>query len=118
MTANVAFDFARFKAAFEERRLAEWLACYAEDAVWLEYRHDAPPRNPHRMRGREEIEAFLSEICAADLQLEISNEVLNRDRCAFMVTCRLRDGRRIVENVIIHVRDGVIHQQVDVEAWD
>jgi len=30
----------------------------------------------------------------------------------------LRDGRRIVEHVIIHYAGGRITRQVDVEAWD
>ncbi len=50
--------------------------------------------------------------------IESADEVIGPDRAAFRVWVTLRDGRRIVEHVIIHYADGRITRQVDVEAWD
>lgn len=40
------FDFAGSRWAFKEKDVAVWLAFYAEDAEWPEYRHDC--RRGHR----------------------------------------------------------------------
>ncbi len=112
------FDFQGFRRAFTEQDLARWLDYFTEDAEWIEYRHDAPPRAPNRMMGRAAIGAFLAQVKASNIKLEISDEVIGEERAAFMVTCTLPDGRRVIENVIIHVAGGKITRQVDVEAWD
>jgi len=52
MTA--AFDYDAYRAAFEAKDVARWLAFYAEDAEWVEYRHSDPPRAPNVMRGSGE----------------------------------------------------------------
>jgi len=41
-----------------------------------------------------------------------------RDRAAFTLTATRPDGRLIVENTILDVRDGRIVRQHEVEAWD
>jgi ketosteroid isomerase-like protein len=112
------FDFAEYKRAFQAQDVDAWLAFYADDAEWIEYRHSNPPRNPNRMAGREEIRAFLNRIKAAGIQIALSDEVLSGTRTAFCVTCILPGGKRIIEHVILHHAGGKIARQVDVEAWD
>lgn len=116
--AKITFDFEGFRRSFTEQDIERWLDYFAEDAEWVEYRHNAPPRSPNRMIGHAAIGAFLARVKASNIKLEISDEVIGDERAAFMVTCTLSDGRHIVENVIIHVTDGKITRQVDVEAWD
>jgi len=116
--AMPAFDFARFKRAFTEQDVAAWAACFADDGEWVEYRHRDPPRAPHVMKGRREIADHLALVRSSDVALEIEDEVIGLDRAAFRVWVTLRDGRRIVEHVIIHYAGGRITRQVDVEAWD
>jgi ketosteroid isomerase-like protein len=36
-----------YKAAFEARDVERWIAFYADDAQWLEYRPGNPPRAPN-----------------------------------------------------------------------
>jgi ketosteroid isomerase-like protein len=112
------FDFAGFKRAFMEQDVPAWAAYYAEDAQWTEYRHANPPRAPNVMRGKREIADFLARVKASNVALKIEDEVVGPARAAFRVWCDLRDGRRIVEHVIIHHANGRITRQVDVEAWD
>jgi ketosteroid isomerase-like protein len=113
-----AFDFAAFRTAFEAKDVPVWLAFYAPDAEWIEYRHNAPPRSPNVMRGHEQIGAFLRGVAGLGVQLAIADEVIGGDRIAFAVTATLPDGRRVIEHVLLHLRDGLIARQVDVEAWD
>lgn len=116
--AEPAFDFDAFKRALEGQDVEAWLAFYADDAEWLEYRHDAPPRAPNRMVGKAEIGDFLRRVKGSNVHLTISDEVLGEKRSAFCLTVDLQSGKRIIENIIIHHRDGKIFRQVDVEAWD
>ena len=76
-----------------------------------------PPRAPHVM-DRRTIAAQIRGVCAADLSLAIEDEVIGTERCAFHVVVAVPDGSRILENVIVHLRDDRIVKQVDVEAWD
>jgi ketosteroid isomerase-like protein len=112
------FDFPAFAAAIEEKDVDRWLDFYADDAEWIEYKPSAPPSAPVRMAGRETIRRFLSALAASDLRLEVDDEVVGPQRAAFRVTCTLSDGRRILEHVIVHLRDDRIARQVEVEAWD
>jgi ketosteroid isomerase-like protein len=118
MTVAATFDFARFKRAFAAKDVPAWIEFYADDAEWLEYKPSAPPRAPVRMRGREEIAAFLGRVAAAPIEIEVFDEVVGPERAAFCVNCTMPDGRRIIENVIVHIAGGRIARQVDVEAWD
>jgi hypothetical protein len=43
---------------------------------------------------------------------------LGKERAAFSVEVTLPDGRRVLEHTIIHIENGKIACQVDVEAWD
>jgi hypothetical protein len=43
---------------------------------------------------------------------------LERERAAFSVDVTLPDGRRVFEHTILHIEDGRISRQADVEAWD
>jgi hypothetical protein len=40
------------------------------------------------------------------------------ERVAFRLTATRPDGRLIVENTILDLRDGLIVRQHEVEAWD
>ena len=115
---GAGFDFAAYRAAFEARDVAPWLAFYADGAEWLEYRHADPPRAPSVMRGKAEIGAFLERVAALALTIELSREVVGEDRIAFACLVTFADGKQILEHAICDVRDGLIVRHVEVEAWD
>jgi ketosteroid isomerase-like protein len=54
-----AFDFPAYKRAFEAQDVEAWLAFFAPDAEWRQYRPDAPPRSPNITVGREAIRTSL-----------------------------------------------------------
>jgi hypothetical protein len=54
----------------------------------------------------------------SDIEISLSDEVLKRERAAFSVDVILPDGKRVLEHTIVHIEDGKIARQVDVEAWD
>lgn len=112
------FDFLAFKEAFERKDARRWALFYAEDAEWIEYKPSAPLSDPIRMVGRERIAAFLSSLEGSGIKISLSDEVLGEERAAFSVDLTLADGRRVFEHAIVHIEDGRITRQVDVEAWD
>jgi ketosteroid isomerase-like protein len=113
------FDFNAYARVFEAKDVDALLAFYAEDAVWIEYKPGAPPSHPARLEGRPAIAAFLREVAAdADVTLTVSHEVVAQERIAFRVTVGLPGGRRDVEHAICELRDGLIAEHVEVEAWD
>ena len=112
------FDFAGYRAAFEARDVPRCLAYYADDAEWIEYRHTDPPRAPNVMSGRGQIQTFLERVAALPLTIELSDEVIGKERIAFACIVTLDNGDRIIEHVIAHLRGGLIARHVDVEAWD
>ena len=117
-TGDASFDFPAFRTAMEALDIGAWVGFYADDAEWLEYKHSYPPSSPRRISGRGEIEAFLTRVGAGGVDLSVTDEVVGPGRAAFCLWCTLPDGRRIIENIIIHFQDGRITRQVDVESWD
>ena len=113
-----SFDFDGFRRAFEDQNVAAWLEFYADGIEWLEYRHNAPPRSPNRMAGKEQVGAFLHRVKASNVRLAISDEIIGPTRAAFCLTVDLASGKQIIEHIIIHYNGGKIVRQVDVEAWD
>ncbi len=114
-----AFDFDGYRAAFEAKDVAAWIAYYADDAVWLEFSSQRnPPHEPNVMRGAGAIRVFMEHVAALPISLALSREVIGDERIAFVCTVDLGSGRLIVEHVIADVRDGRIVLHVDVEAWD
>ena len=112
------FDFAAFRQAFVTRDVERWADFFDNDAEWIEYKHSHPPHSPRRMVGKAQIAAFLSQVKASNVSLEIEDEVVSPTRAAFRVWCMLPDGKRIIEHVILNLSGGKITRQVDVEAWD
>jgi hypothetical protein len=70
------------------------------------------PKSYLRMRTSN---AALEE---SDIEISLSDEVLGRERAAFSVDVILPDGKRVLEHTIVHIEDGKIARQVDVEAWN
>jgi len=115
---SVPFDFASYADAMQRLDAPAWLGFYADDAEWLEYKHTYPPRSPRVMSGKEEIEPFLQRVAGGGVRIHVQDEVVGPERVAFCLWVTLGDGRRIIEHIIVHHRDGKITRQVDVESWD
>jgi hypothetical protein len=52
------------------------------------------------------------------VKISLDNPVTGDERCACTFTCAFDDGRRVVANSILDVRDGLIVRQFDVQARD
>jgi ketosteroid isomerase-like protein len=113
------FDFSAYARALEAKDVDALVTFYAEDAVWVEYKPGAPPSAPAVVRGRAAIGDLLREVAAdAGVTLTVSHAVVGEDRIAFRITVGLAGGRHDIEHAICELRDGLIAEHVEVEAWD
>ncbi len=69
------FDRDDFLDAFRSKDLQRWAGWYAEDAEWIEYRHQNPPRNPHVMRG------LIIEVADGRVRRQIDVEAWDKQAC-------------------------------------
>ena len=118
MDIRTQFDFAAYREALQTKDVPSLLRFYTDDAEWVEYNHEHPPRSPRRMSGRAQIAEFLAGVAASDEKLVVADEVVGADRVAFCIWCSLPDGRLTIEHAILHLRDGKISRHIEVEAWD
>src|SRR5262245_37377454 len=115
----MAFEFSAYARALEAKDVEALLAFYAPDAEWVEYRPGAPPSAPARIRGHAAIAELLRGVAAdAGVTLAVSHQVVGEDRIAFRITVGLPGGRRDIEHAICELRDGLIVEHAEVEAWD
>ncbi len=119
MTAQTQtqFDFGLLKRSFESWDLDQLLALYHEDCEQIEIDDVTPPSAP-RTRTKDELRQIYENGCRAGVRITAENPVVGDDRVACTFTCRFDDGRSVVANSIMDLRDGQIVRQFDVQARD
>ena len=111
------FDFDGLKRSFESWDLEPLLALYHEDCEQIEMDEVTPPAAP-RKRTKDELRQIFENGCKAGVKISVENPVVAEDRVACTFTCAFDDGRRVVANSILDLRDGQIVRQFDVQAHD
>jgi ketosteroid isomerase-like protein len=111
------FDLGLLKRSFENWDLETLLDLYDDDVEQVEMDEVTPPASP-RIRGKDDLRKIFENGCRAGVKISLDNPVHGDDRVACTFTCAFDDGRRVVANSIIDVRDGRIVRQFDVQARD
>ena len=111
------FDFGLLKQSFESWDLEPLLALYDDECEQIEMDEVTPPATPRR-RTKAELRQIFENGCRAGVKIRVDNPVIGDDRCACTFTCAFDDGRRVVANSILDLRDGRIVRQFDVQARD
>jgi hypothetical protein len=117
-TTAAAFDLAALGRAIEQRDAAGQIALYAPDAEVRLVDKIAMPGSPRVLRGREEIAAWIEDVCARDMTHRVEQPVVGPDRAAFVESCRYADGTNVLCVAVLEVADGRIVRQTAVQAWD
>ena len=119
MTAQteVRFDIGALKRSFESWDLDALLELYADDVEQIEMDDVTPPSAP-RVRTKDELAAIFANGCNAGVKITVDNLVPGDDRAACTFTCSFDDGRRVIANSILELRDGRIARQFDVQVRD
>ncbi len=119
MTAQTqtGFDIDLLKRSFETWDVESLLGLYHEDCEQVEMDDVTPPAAP-RVRHKEDLRRIFENACQAGVRVGLDNPVVGDDRVACTFTCSFDDGRRVVANSILDLRDGQIIRQFDVQARD
>jgi ketosteroid isomerase-like protein len=118
MTTQTTIDLEALRRAIEERDAAGMLALYADDAEVRLADRDDTPGNPRVLSGKEEIRAFVQDVCARDMTHRVEHAVADGDRASFLEACSYPDGTNVLCAAALDLRDGLIVRQVGVQAWD
>jgi ketosteroid isomerase-like protein len=111
------FDLDLLKHSFESWDLETLLDLYDDDVEQIEMDEVTPPATPRR-RTKDELRQIFENGCRAGVKISLDNPVAGDERAACTFTCAFDDGRRVVANSILDIRDGRIVRQFDVQARD
>jgi ketosteroid isomerase-like protein len=112
------FDFAELKRALEERDATAQLALYTDDAEVTLVDRINTPGSPRLLRGREQIRAWIEDICERDMTHRVDMHVAGDRGAAYTQACRYPDGTNVLCAAVLELRNGQIARQVGVQAWD
>jgi ketosteroid isomerase-like protein len=118
MTTIHTFDLKSFTRAIEERDASAQLALYAEDAEVTLVDRVAQPRAPRVLRGREEIQAWIEDVCGRDMTHRVQHTVQDDGGAAFTEACRYPDGTGVMCATVLELDNGLVARQIGVQAWD
>jgi hypothetical protein len=110
--------FAALRDALVTHDEAALQSVYADDAVITSYSERNRPSSASTLSGRGEIDAWIHDVMARNLEHQVSDELVSGDRFAFIETCVYPTGEVVIGTHVCEVRDGRIAHQVGVEAWD
>jgi ketosteroid isomerase-like protein len=115
---STQIDFAALKRGIEERDAEAQLALYADDAEVRLVDRINTPRSPRVLRGRDEVRAWLEDVCARDMTHEVRTPVVGEHALAFTEACCYPDGASVLCATVLELEGGRIVRQVAVQAWD
>ena len=107
------FNFNAYKRALTSSDIRKCLDFFADDAEWIEYKRPHPPKQILMLKGKNEIEKHLAAMKESGVIFSVEDEVVTPNRAAFCVLCSQSDGKKLVENVIIHYKNGRITQRIE-----
>jgi ketosteroid isomerase-like protein len=111
------FDLGLLKRSFETWDLEALADLYHDDLEQIEMDEVTPPATP-RTRSKDDLLKIFQNGCRAGVKISVDNPVPGDSRAACTFTCAFDDGRRVVANSILEIRDGRIVRQFDVQARD
>lgn len=117
-TRNEVFDIDAFARAIEASD-GDALVVMYDDAAEIDLVNvNAPPARPHRLRGRQEIAAYVTDVCGRAMTHAIERRVQQGDTGAYVERCTYPDGVAVLAASVFETRQGRIVRQTTVEAWD
>jgi SnoaL-like domain len=76
------------------------------------------PSHPKVVRGRDEIGAYLADICGRDMTHSVDRLVITDEAASYVQNCRYPSGARVLCMVHLDLKDGEIIREYGVQAWD
>jgi hypothetical protein len=117
-TATTTFDLDTFTRAIEERDASTQLSMYAPDAEVTLADRLTQPGSPRVLHGRGEIQTWVEDVCARDMNHSVGHTVRDEGGVAFTEACRYPDGTNVLCATVLEIHNGRITRQIGVQAWD
>ena len=117
-TTEMTFDSTAFRRGVEERDAACLAALYADDAELLLVDKLNPPSRPRVLRGRNEIAAYLDDICSRDMTHRVDHLLTDGRTVSFTESCEYPGGRRVLCSATLDLADGRIVRELGLQVWD
>jgi ketosteroid isomerase-like protein len=117
-TTETTFDVDALRRGIEGRDVAALLSLYGDDAELRIVDRASPPGNPRVLRGKQDVAAYLNDVCGRDMTHHLERVVVQGDTAAYLESCRYADGTRVLCSVVLDLAGGRIQRQVGVQAWD
>lgn len=116
--STTEFDTAALRRGVEERDADCLVALYADDAELRLVDKLNPPSRPRVLRGRDEIGAYLDDICSRDMTHRIDHLVTDGTTVSFTEQCEYPGGSRVLCSATLDLADGRIVREIGVQVWD
>ena len=118
MKTTTSFDVAEYVRGYEQWDVPALLALYDDDVELIQINHDHGPSEPKVTHGADVLRGMFEFGASNNVTAIVENVVASDDRAAATVTCVLPNGRKIVANTILELRDGRVVREYEVEVAD
>ena len=118
MKTTTPFDVAEYVRGYEQWDVQALLSLYDDDVELIQISHDHQPSEPKVTHGVDVLRGMFEFGATNDVTAIVENVVASDDRVAATVTCVLPNGRKIIANTILELRDGLIVREYEVEVAD
>ena len=116
--ADRGLDFGALRHAIEGCDPDLVLGFYAEEANLSIVNAQAQRSSSFELCGKAEIAKHLRAAFGQETSHRVEREIVGEERVTFWEACEYPDGRRLVVETTLEVRDGKIVRQADVVARD
>lgn len=115
---GTAFNTETLRRSIEGNTATNLLSLYADDAELRVVDRNTQPSSPRILHGRDEIGALLEDVYSRDMTHKVERCVMDGDTVAYSESCLYADGVRVLSESMITLRDGMIAEQIMIQAWD
>jgi ketosteroid isomerase-like protein len=115
---HTAFGLEEFRRGYQTWDVEALVALYAEDVEIIQIDRDHPPSDPRVRSGKDVMRGMFEHCAHAGVKATVENGVAGEDRAAATVTCEFPNGRKVVANAILGLRDGLIVREYDIVCGD
>ena len=112
------FDLDSYIHGFEVWDADTVLDMYADDVELIQIDRDHPPSSPRVSHGKETLRGIMTYGAGAGVKITAESAVAGQERAAATFTCTFPDGRNVVANAILDLRNGRVVRHHEVAVGD
>jgi ketosteroid isomerase-like protein len=118
MSTQTVLDLETIKNVVRNGGAAGLTEYITDDIEFTQIDQRTPPAMPARHTGRDALVALAEDLERRGIRMRVDDGFIADDRGALRVVCTYPDGRQVVENTLLTLRDGKVARWSGVQAWD